>query len=65
MPNVVLACCILHDMCEIHKEESDNEWLIESQQQSQCFIQPTSASHQSSETDPSMIREKLVDYLFQ
>ena len=24
--NVVVACCILHNLCEIHGEEFDNDW---------------------------------------
>ena len=27
VPNVVVACCILHNICEIHCEEFDNAWL--------------------------------------
>ena len=56
VPNVVVACCILHNMCEIHGEEFDNDWLVESQQQSQGFLQPTPLSHHgTSETDPGKI----------
>ena len=27
VPNVVLACCILHNICEIHGDEFNEEWL--------------------------------------
>jgi len=27
VPNVVLACCILHNVCEIHDDEFNEEWL--------------------------------------
>ena len=65
VPNIVVACRILYNMCEIHGEEFDNDWLVESQQQSQGFLQPTPLLHPGSETDPGKIREKLVDFLSQ
>ena len=31
IPVVVAACCVLHNICEIHGENFDNEWLDEGQ----------------------------------
>ena len=63
--NVVVACCILHNLCEIHGEEFDNDWLEETAQQSQRLLQPTAVPHQNGGTDPGKIRDKLVEYLNQ
>ena len=64
VPNVVVACCILHNICEIHCEEFDNAWIQESAQQSQRLQQPTDIPHQGGgETDPDKIRDTLVKYL--
>ena len=27
VPKVIAACCVLHNICEIHKEVFDEEWL--------------------------------------
>ena len=29
VPNVILACCILHNVCEIHNDEFNEEWLAD------------------------------------
>ena len=29
MCNDITACCILHNICEIHQDEFDEEWLEE------------------------------------
>ena len=28
VPNVIVACCILHNVCEIHGEEFDDEFFF-------------------------------------
>ena len=35
VPNVVTACCILHNMCEVHSETFDNAWLEEAERTTQ------------------------------
>ena len=64
VPDVVVACCILHNIWEIHGEEFDDAWLRESRQQSQRWLQPTTVPQADRETDPDKIRETLVNYLF-
>lgn len=27
IPNVILSCCVLHNICEIHNDTFDEEWL--------------------------------------
>ena len=29
IPVLIVACCILHNMCEIHGDEFDSDWFIE------------------------------------
>ena len=39
VPKVVTACCILHNMCEIHGETFDETWT-QAEDTSQFIIQP-------------------------
>ena len=61
VPNLVAACCVLHNICEIHGEAFDNDWLEEAlaaQQQ-----QPNIATHdEDTLSAPDIIRETLVQY---
>ena len=29
VPNIVAACCVLHNMCEIHGNSFNDEWMVE------------------------------------
>ena len=60
VPNVVTACCILHNMCEIHNEVFDNDWLQEAASISQ-LSQPVPSPLQLE--DPQEMRDVLVRYL--
>ena len=40
IPTVISACCILHNICEIHGECFNDTWLLNETE----FKQPTSAS---------------------
>ena len=40
IPTVISACCILHNMCEIHGESFNDSWLLNESE----FEQPTPAS---------------------
>ena len=42
VPNVVTACCILHNMCEIHGETFDETWI-----QAEIHHSSYTASYQS------------------
>ena len=61
VPNLVAACCVLHNICEIHKEAFDDDWLEEAlaAQQQQSNL----ATHDDdSLSGPDIIRETLVQY---
>ena len=36
VPNVILACCALHNICEVHNDSFNDEWLLGSNE----FDQP-------------------------
>ena len=63
VPNVVTACCILHNMCEIHGETFDQTW-IKAEDTTQ-FIQPHTSSPDDDfeQSYPVFTRNILVQYL--
>ena len=56
---VVGACCVLHNICEVHGDAFNDSWLTHSQEdlQSTSMDQGDTGSHQGSE-----IRNALVRY---
>ncbi len=59
---VVVACCILHNVCEIHGDSFDEQWLEDSQA-GELRDLPGNASHQDDNMDAECIRDALVKYL--
>ena len=59
VPNLVAACCVLHNICEIHKA-FDDDWLEEALAAQQ---QPNLATNDDdSLSGPDIIRETLVQH---
>ena len=60
VPNVILACCTLHNICEIHNDSFNDEWL----QQSDDFDQPdsTGAPVSTRSNTGNRVRDLLVTY---
>ena len=29
VPNVIAACCVLHNVCEVHGDTFNNDWLVD------------------------------------
>ena len=60
VPNVILACCTLHNICEIHNDSFTDEWL----QQSNDFDQPdsTDAPVSTRSNTGNRVRDLLVTY---
>ena len=57
VPNVVLACCILHNVCEIHGDEFNEEWLED------LDLVQLDDTHVSTTTqDGGTVRDLLVNY---
>ena len=60
VPNVILACCTLHNICEIHNDSFNDEWL----QQSNDFDQPdsTDAPVSTRSNTGNRVRDLLMMY---
>ena len=54
VPNVILACCILHNVCEIHNDDFNEEWLDDEQ--------PDDTHVSTSNEGGGTVRELLVNY---
>ena len=65
VPNVVVACCILHNVCEIHAGNHFVDSWLESDASTTCSqMQPTSTTtSQNTTTESAEIRDALVQYL--
>ena len=61
MNNVVTACCILHNICEIHQDEFNEEWLEEVQESSSAS---SSGGSLPSSSAGVTIRNALADYFY-
>ena len=60
VPTLVTACCVLHNLCEMHGDASEEAWIC-TQTETNSGLQSrlTSTATQSSGT---RIREALCDY---
>ena len=58
VPNVVGACCVLHNICEIHNDTFNEEWLQDMNEDGADTI-AASSSNVSSSND---IRDALIEY---
>lgn len=61
VPQIVLACCILHNLCEVHGDTFCSTWL-------QCSTptqlqQPARVSTSISQTSATLVRDTLVQYM--
>ena len=63
VPIVVTACCILHNMCEIHGETFDETWM--QAEDTSKFIQPRTnpPDDDFDQSDPVFTRNILVQDL--
>ena len=65
VPNVVAACCTLHNICEIHVNAFDDEWLqdIDAEGIVEASHHPTTTT--SGSEDTNQIRNMLMWYFVQ
>ena len=61
VPGLVAACCVLHNMCEIHGDGFDQEWM-EGISTSESTHMSSSSTTSQSETSAVQIRKALVSY---
>ena len=62
LPKLVAACCVLHNMCEIHGETFDEDWMNVTDHTSVNTASTASASLDSSGRD---VRQALMTYFNQ
>ena len=57
LPTLATACCVLHNICEIHNDNFDEEWLV-----TEAVV---ASAPQAATSAPSgvRIRVTLCDYL--
>ena len=60
VPCVIAACCILHNLCEIHGDSFDNTWVTEEDQLSQPTSIPTTCT--STTNRAKLIRIALLHF---
>lgn len=58
VPNVVASCCVLHNICEIHGDEFNDEWLEDTQDGSNSEVTVLNSNN----TDSSEVRDILMEY---
>ena len=60
---IVTTCCILHNMCEVHSDSFNNDWLAEL---SSFNEEPATTIHSDTnndiEHDGKIIRQALIEY---
>ena len=62
IPNVISACCVLHNVCEIHGESFNDTWLQQSDAHQQPSPSATPASR--SRSAPRAVRNTIMQYLY-
>jgi len=61
MTTLVTACCVLHNICEVHQDSFDEQWLDEEVQESCCS--PSAASTIPGKARACVLRDAVRDYL--
>ena len=60
VPHVIAACCVLHNLCEIHQDTFDSDWLQDLDQHDSV---PQGATQTSSGcTQGEEVRKILMEY---
>ena len=60
-PGLVAACCVLHNMCEMHGDGLDQEWMEGISTSDNTHMSSSSTTSQS-ETSAMQIRKAFVSY---
>ena len=64
LPTYIAACCVLHNICEIHGDSVNNDWL-DTQDNGSCNqTGQTNVSQGSTTQVASCTREALTDYFY-
>ena len=64
IPNVIAACCILHNICEVHQDSFDDDWIqgVEALLQQQSSGQSSVSTQTPSNTQGDEVQDILLDY---
>ena len=64
VPNMVTACCVLHNLCEMHGDLCEEDWVIvdPNLQTPETSSTSSTSSATSAQSSGSVIREALCDY---
>lgn len=62
VPNIALACCILHNMCEAEGDSFQNDWLEDVQNADAVNPQPRDIHAAAAHQNGNQIRETLVNF---
>ena len=63
VPHVVAACCVLHNMCEVHGDTFNEEWLQDNSPDDTDVTHDHHSSSSSSSREGVATRNVLVQYL--
>lgn len=64
VPQLIVACCVLHNFCEDNRDRFIEEWLEQVIQLDEVFIQPRQQiNRERDDLRFTIIRECLKDYL--
>lgn len=59
MPQVIAACCVLHNIIETNKSTFNPNWMVELQHSSTLYPQPDTITNQRQDLSAEEIRECL------
>ena len=67
VPNIVTACCVLHNLCEMHGDLCDDDWVrvdpnLQTLETSSTSSTSNTSSATSAQSSGSVIRDALCDY---
>ena len=64
VPTLVMACCVLHNLCELHGDQCEDDWLVETSSSNASAIASSTATSTltSGQQNAVTIREALCDY---
>ena len=60
VPNIVAACCVLHNICEIHGDTFNEEWMQAVDEDHASNEQATPTCNTSNTPDGHKVREALI-----
>ena len=63
VPNVIAACCVLHNVCEIHGDTFNNDWLVDVSLDQPDYSAPSMSRPSTAGGD--RVRMILMDYFNQ